>query len=77
LRDVARAINYMKQHSETMSNLRRIIMRLDKLGLMTDTEISAYADSLREEPLDLTDSPAWSNALKVALDLAPVGMVFI
>ena len=50
---------------------------IEKLGLMTEDEISAYADSVTEEAFDLTGSPTWSIVLKALLSAAPAGMVFI
>lgn len=44
--------------------------------LLSDEEIEYISDNEVDALMDVT-SPAWSNALKVGLNLLPVGMVFI
>lgn len=45
--------------------------------LLSDEELESISNKEFDAMLDLTDSPWWSTALKVGLNLLPVGMIFI
>jgi hypothetical protein len=46
-------------------------------ALLSDTELFYAERDFCDETVDLTDSPAWSQVLKVVLNLLPAAAVFI
>ena len=52
---------------------------MEKLGLLTNDELDMIDDFVltNNEIISVTDSPAWSQTAKVALNLLPAAAVFI